>query len=148
MIKIKELKNGTELTNQFLEFVKNCSWEECKDHIADMIQNWNFTDWERMFVAICDGKIVGMTSIMKSDYYPLPKIYPWISCVFVSEENRGNRISEKLIDYANDYAKSIGFNKTYISSNFMGLYEKYGYNYVKDIMNYSNTIDRLYAKNI
>lgn len=87
MTEIKELKDGTELTNQFLEFVKNCSWEECKDHIADMIQNWDFTDWERVFVAICDGKIVGMTSIMKSYYYPLPKIYPWISCVFVSEEN-------------------------------------------------------------
>lgn len=38
MTEIKELKDGTELTNQFLEFVKNCSWEECKDHIADMIQ--------------------------------------------------------------------------------------------------------------
>ena len=87
MTEIKELKDGTELTNQFLEFVKNCSWEECKDHIADMIQNWDFTDWESMFVAICDGKIVGMTYIMKSYYYPLPKIYPWISCVFVSEEN-------------------------------------------------------------
>ena len=31
MTEIKELKDGTELTNQFLEFVKNCSWEECKD---------------------------------------------------------------------------------------------------------------------
>lgn len=148
MIEIKAIERETDLANEFLKFVENCSWDECKEHIADMIKNWVFTDWERMFVAICDGKIVGMTSIMKSDYYPLPDIFPWISCVFVTEDNRGNRISGSLIDYANDYAKKQGFKKTYISSEFMGLYEKYGYSYLKDIVNYGNGIDHLFCKDL
>lgn len=148
MIEIKPLEKDTELATEFLKFVENCSWDECKDHIADMIKSWVFTDWERMFVAICDGKIVGMTSIMKTDYYPLPEIFPWISCVFVTEKNRGNRISEQLINYANDYARNLGFKKTYISTGFMGLYEKYGYSYVKDIVNYGNEIDHLFEKNL
>lgn len=70
---------------------------------------------------------------MKSDYYPLPEIFPWISTLFVSEDYRGNRISGKLIDFANQYAKNIGFDKTYIPTEFIGLYEKYGYCYVKDM---------------
>lgn len=148
MIEIKPLEKDTELATEFLKFVENCSWDECKDHIADMIKSWVFTDWERMFVAICDGKIVGMTSIMKTDYYPLPEIFPWISCVFVTEKNRGNRTSEQLINYANDYARNLGFKKTYISTGFMGLYEKYGYSYVKDIVNYGNEIDHLFEKNL
>lgn len=45
-------------------------------------------------MAMADGQIVGMASIMKADHYPLSEIYPWISSVFVTEEYRGHRISE------------------------------------------------------
>ena len=89
-----------------------------------------------------------MATIRKTDYYPLPEICPWISTVFVTEEYRGGRISEKLIDFANGYAKSLGFDKTYIPSEHSGLYEKYGYRRVGDIVNYGNGIDRLYVKDL
>lgn len=148
MVEIKIVNEGTELADELLEFVENCSWEDCKSHIALMIRDWVFTDWETMFVAISNGRIVGMTSIMKTDYYPLPEIFPWISCVFVTEEMRGNRISGKLIDFANTYAKSKGFTKTYIPSEHVGLYEKYGYEYVRDITNYGEGIDHLFVRNL
>ena len=34
-----------------------------------MIRDWVFTDWESTFAATMDGKIVGMASVMKTDYY-------------------------------------------------------------------------------
>ncbi len=95
-----------------------------------------------------DGCIIGMVTIMKSDYYPLPEIYPWISTLFVSEEYRGCRISGKLIDFANEYAKDIGFDRTYIPTGYVGLYEKYGYRYIKDIVNYGGDTDHLYVKEL
>ena len=140
------VKKDTALAEEFLQFVDNCSWTEVRDHIAGLIRNWEFTDWETMFAAVVDGKIVGMTSLLKTDYYPLPEIFPWVSCVFVEKEYRGNRISEKLIAAANEYAKSLGLEKTYIPTEFVGFYEKYGYSYVKDIVNYGGGTDRLYVK--
>lgn len=131
-----------------IEFVKACSWVDAKEHIALMIENWVFTDWESMFVAIYDEKIVGFCSLMKTDYYPLPDICPWVSSVYVDEKYRGNRISEKLIFFANQYAKECGFKKTYIPTEYVGLYEKYGYCYIKDITNYGGGVDRLLEKNI
>lgn len=68
--------------------------------------------------------------------------------MFVTEEYRGHRISEKLIDFANAYAMENGFNRTYIPSEHIGLYEKYGYHYVKDIVNFGNGTDRLYVKEL
>ena len=65
-----------------------------------MIRGWVFTDWESMLVATMDGKIIGMASVMKTDYYPLQDIRPWVSCVFVSEAYRGQRISGKMISHA------------------------------------------------
>jgi GNAT superfamily N-acetyltransferase len=147
-IRIMQVEKDTELAKELLSFVENCSWEEVKEHVAQTIREWQFSDWETMFVAICDGKIVGMTSIMKEDYYPLPEIFPWVSCVFVEKEYRGQRISGKLIEAANAYAKQLGFEKTYIPTEFTGLYEKYGYSYVKDIINYGGGTDRLYIEQL
>lgn len=113
-----------------------------------MITAWQFSDWETMFAAVIDGTIVGMCSLLKTDYYPLPEIYPWVSCVYVSEEYRGNRISEKLIDTANHYAAELGFERTYIPTEFTGLYEKYGYQFVREIVNYGGGTDRLLVKEL
>lgn len=85
---------------------------------------------------------------MKTDYYPLPDIFPWISCVYVAESERGRRVSERLIAFANAYAKETGFTKSYIPSEFTGLYEKYGYQYVKDIVNYGGGTDHLFEKEL
>ena len=147
-ITIQKVDQGTQTAAALLEFVKGFSWEEVKEHTARVIQNWEFEAWETPFVAMAGGRIVGMVTIMRTDYYPLPEIYPWISTLFVAEEYRGHRISERLIDFANAYAKGIGFDHTYIPSEHKGLYEKYGYRYVKDIVNYGGGVDRLYVKHL
>ncbi len=147
-LEIRKVDRDTDLADKLIRFVENFSWEEVKEHILWVLRTWQFTDWETMFVATVDGQIVGMTSIMKADYYPLPEIYPWISSVFVTEEYRGHRISEKLINFANVYAKEAGFIRTYIPSEHIGLYEQYGYHYLKDIVNFGNGIDRLYVKEL
>ena len=147
-ITIQKVDKGTDRAEDLLEFVKSFSWDAVKEHTVRVIKNWEFKEWETPFVAIADERIIGMVTIMKTDYYPMPEIYPWISTLFVSEEYRGKRISEKLIDFANSYAKDLGFDKTYIPSEHIGLYEKYGYSYIKDIVNYGGDTDRLYAKEI
>ena len=143
---VRKVDHGTPLADQLLSFVKNCSWVEVKDHIAEKISKWDFSDWESMFVAVEDDQIIGMASALKEDYYPLPDLFPWISTVFVSEEYRGLRVSEKLIACANDYLRENGFSQSYIPSSHVGLYERYGYFFVKEITNYGGTDDHLYVK--
>jgi len=145
---VRKVDSGTPLAEQLLEFVKNCSWTEVKEHMTRQIREWAFTDWETMFVALADGRIVGMASVMKEDYYPLPDLYPWVSSIFVSEEYRGLRVSEKLIACANDYLRTLGFSRSYIPSGHVGLYERYGYAYVREITNYGGSDDHLYVKEL
>ena len=147
-LKIRKVDKGTELADQLTYFVENFYWEEAREHVSWVVSTWQYKDWETPFAAVLNGKIVGMASMMKTDYYPIPETYPWVSCVYVLEDYRGHRISEKLIDFANNYAKEIGFDKTYIPTEHIGLYEKYGYRYVKDIVNYGDGVDRLYVKSL
>lgn len=145
---IIRVTEGSPLAADLLAFVESCSWAEVKGHLAACIRDWVYTDWECLFAAVCDGRIVGMASIGKTDYYPLPEICPWVSSVFVDEAYRGRRISGLLIDAANEYARSLGFTRTYIPSTHTGLYEKYGYTYLRDIVNYGGGVDRLYVKEL
>ena len=146
--KIQKVDQNTDTAKLLLDFVTNFSWEEVKEPTLRVLNNWEFEEWETPFVAMINGHIVGMATLMKSDYYPLPEVYPWVSTLFVSEEYRGRRISRKLIDFANGYAKDLGFDRTYIPTEHIGLYEKYGYRYIRDIVNYGGDTDRLYAKEL
>ena len=145
---IIKVDKDTPFAKEFLHFVENCTWTEVRVHIAGLVRDWKFTDWETMFAAVKDGRIIGMASVLKEDYYPLPDIFPWVSSVFVEKPYRGQRFSEKLIEKANAYAKEQGFTKTYIPTEFTGLYERYGYRYLKDIVNYGGGTDRLYVKDL
>lgn len=145
---IQKVEKGTELARQLLSYVENCSWTDAKEHIAENLRNWVFSDWETMFAALEDGQIVGMASVMKTDYYPLPEIFPWVSCLFVSESARGRGLSGQLIDFANRYLKDRGFQKSYIPTEFFGLYERYGYAYLGDIVNYGGGKDLLFGKEL
>ena len=147
-ITIQKADKGSDLAVKLLDFAEHFSWTEVRAHTVKVIRNWEFEEWEAPFAAMDGDRIVGMAAIMKTDYYPLPEVFPWISTIFVSEEYRGRRISGKLIDCANEYAKELGFHKTYIPTDHVGLYEKYGYRYLKNIVNYGNGVDRLYVKDI
>lgn len=148
--KIEKIEKDTPLADEMIDFIENCSWTDVKSHLAEMVRTWQFTDWEAMFAAKVDGKIVGMTSVLKEDYYPLPDLFPWVTCVFVSEDYRGHRISGKLVDHANEYLRNVGFTRSYIPTDKKnaGLYEHYGYSFEKEITNYAGENDLLYSKKI
>jgi len=147
-VTIVKVERGTPLAEELVRFIENCSWEEVREHSAALVRNWEFAENEAVFAALADGRIVGMATLMNTDYYPLPDIFPWVSGVFVDEEYRGNRISGRLIERANEYARELGYDRTYIPSPYIGLYERYGYRYIRDIVSYGGGTDHLFVKGL
>ena len=147
-ITVEKVERDTPRAEELLHFIETSSWEEAKDHLADMIRRWEFSGDEAVFAAVAEDRIVGMATFLMTDYYPLPDIYPWVSSIYVDEAYRGRRISGTLIEQANACAKSRGYEKTYIPSSFFGLYEKYGYRYLRDIVNYGGDTDHLFVKEL
>lgn len=94
------------------------------------------------------NNIIGFCTFLETDYYPENRYFPWISSIFVDEEYRGNRISEKLIQSAINHARKFGFDKVYIPSNIIGLYEKYGFCKIDELENYDGDIDNIFMKEI
>lgn len=147
-ITVEKVERDTPRAEELLHFIETSSWEEAKDHLADMIRRWEFAGDEAVFAAVAGDRIVGMATFLMTDYYPLPDLFPWVSSIYVDEAYRCRRISGTLIEQANAYAKSRGYEKTYIPSSFFGLYEKYGYRYLRDIVNYGGDTDHLFVKEL
>ncbi len=144
---ISRIEKSNEKWDQLINYSKNCSWIAGK-HLADLMEKNAFTEWESVFAAVSEDKIVGFCTFMKTDYYPENKYSPWISSIFVDEAYRGCRISEKMIETVIAYAKKQGFSKVYIPSDIIGLYEKYGFEKIDKLQNYSGDLDNIFAKEI
>ncbi|MBQ8211139.1 MAG: GNAT family N-acetyltransferase, partial [Treponema sp.] len=77
----------------------------------------------KAFVTLCD-----------KDEIVAPELFPWVGFVFTFPKYRGNRLSEKLIDYAAELAKNLysESENLYVSTDHVGLYEKYGFFFLKE----------------
>ena len=125
----KTITSSDEMWNRVRNYAESCSWKAGKSLANDMDNNV-FKEWERVIVAFDNEKICGYCTVAKTDCIPNVCYTPYIGYMFVGEEYRGNRLSQKLIQYAMDYLKTIGFDKVHIVSDHENLYEKYGFHII------------------
>ena len=147
MLKVVRLEPSDSLWERTADFAERCSWIAGK-HFAGMLRENRFSDWEAAFAAVKDGEIIGYCTFLKTDYYPENRYWPWISSVFVDEKARGGRVSHRLIEAAEQYARSVGFRRVYIPSDMDGFYEKCGYSPVDTLVNYGGDMDTVFMKKI
>lgn len=147
MVEVVQVKKDTSLWRELAGFAEHCSWI-AGGHLAKMLRENQFQDWEAVFAALSDGKIVGYCTLLKTDYYPENRYSPWISSIFVDEKSRGSRISHALIEAASGYARIKGFSKVYIPSDMTGFYEKCGFTKIDELENYGGNTDSIFAKDI
>lgn len=128
-MEFKKITSADELWNKLKEYAYNCSWKAGKSLANDM-ENNVFGDWERVIAALEDDNICGYCTVAKRDCIEGVPYTPYIGYMFVGEEHRGHRLSQRLISYGMDYLKTVGFEKVYIVSDHENLYEKYGFDII------------------
>ena len=129
------------------EYAATCSWSAGKS-LAHNMQADVFSDWERVVVAHTEGRICGYCTVTKTDCIPNVRYTPYIGYIFVGEEFRGNRLSQKLILHAIEYLRKIGFHQVYLVSDHENLYEKYGFSVVDRALAPWGSIEKIYHKSI
>ena len=126
---LKMITSSDEMWNKARDYAQNCSWRAGKS-LASAMDNGAFIEWERVIIALEHGQICGYCTVAKTDCIPDVSYTPYIGYLFVGEEYRGNRLSQKMIQYSMDYLKSIGFDRVHIVSDHENLYEKYGFDVI------------------
>lgn len=71
---------------------------------------------------------------------------PWIGFVYTFPDYRGHHYAGMLLDYAESIASVMEREYIYISTNHVGLYEKYGYEFYKMEKDIEGEDSRVYRK--
>ncbi len=146
MIEIYCMAQGHKYWNETISLAAKCSWK-AGSYLAEKMKNNEFAEWERVFAASVDGKVVGFCTLVEKDELPAKyEFTPFIGFLFVDEQYRGKRLSELMLKSATSYAQALGYEKIYIMSGEVGLYEKYGFEKLGNYETIYGTIDQLFVK--
>lgn len=103
------------------------------------------------FLALVDGVPAGMYQLsMIDDLYSRPDLYPWMIDVFVDPAFRNRGVCAALMQTVHNNAKALGLTELYLYTKHVGLYEKFGWEFLEEIETFrdDSPIERLYRLTI
>ncbi len=131
---IEYFEQTNELQQYLREQIVQGDWRAAKylyEVLEQGILKERYGESTRLLLLIKDRELIAFCTLAERDEIAEeemePGMKPWIGFVYTYPEHRGHRYSERLINYACTLAKRDGYKKVYLSSNEVGLYEKYGF---------------------
>ena len=144
-MEIIEVFPGDPIAPRLIDYAANCSWDGGPG-FAEYLEKGLYADYERAFAALDGETIAGYCNILREDCLPGLPYTPYIGFVFVDENYRGQRLSQKLITAAENRLRSLGFTEAYLTTDHDNLYEKYGYVYLDTYTAFWGAKEKLYRK--
>lgn len=112
--------------------LKNCNWDAGTFLYSLIEENKRgILGWNYIFVLVENEKVISYCTLSQKDCVEDDNMVPWIGFVFTMEEYRGNRYSKVVINRALEKARFLGYNRVYLATDHIGLYEKYGFHYLE-----------------
>lgn len=133
----------------WLKKISECEWG-AGQFLADMLRNNTLQSnvGENVLVPmLTDGdRLVSFCTLAPLDDIQPTDHTPWVGFVYTFPQYRGHRYAGLLLDYAECIATIMGKEYVYISTNHVGLYEKYGYEFFETAKDIGGEDSRVYRK--
>ena len=85
----------------------------------------------RLLLGMEEERLAAFCTLAGRDEIEDESLTPWIGFVYTFPQFRGQRRSGALIERACAIAASEGFQQVFVSTNEIGLYEKYGFAFLR-----------------
>lgn len=135
--------------------IAKCDWSAAR-FLVKLLREGSFFQtlggWGHLFLLMDSNELVSFATLTGQDAVQDEALMPWIGFVYTKEEYRGHRYAGKLLAHAESIAALMRYQKIYIGTDHIGLYEKYGYEYLEnrvdcwgeDVRVLCKTLDRLH----
>lgn len=118
----------------WLEQIAKTDWRLGK-YLYELLKSNSFHEklgiWAKVLLLVDDDCLLAFCTVSEKKYDIDSSIGPWIGFVYTFPEYRGKRYSSFLIQYVEKIVSKYGFEKIYISTKHVGLYERYGYEFYR-----------------
>ena len=123
---------ASEEKAQLHQKIASCDWSAAK-FLAELLETDRFDEmlggWGDLYLLMDGETLVSFATFTGQDAVRDESLTPWIGFVYTAPAYRGHRYAGQLLRHAEAVAASRGFEKMYIATDHVGLYEKYGYEY-------------------
>ena len=102
----------------------------------------------RVLMLVEGEELISFCTFAEKDDIQPTELTPWIGFVYTFPEYRGNHYSGKLLSYAEELAREEGIKNIYISTNHVGLYEKFGYEFFDIMKDIEGEDSRVYVRRL
>lgn len=102
----------------------------------------------RVLMLVNEDELISFCTYAEKDDIQPTALTPWIGFVYTFPEHRGHRYVGKLLLEIEKIAESEGVHEIFISTDHIGLYEKYGYEFYQTMNTIEGEPSRVYRKSI
>lgn len=142
---------STENKEYWLSKIKESDWgagQFLYELLRDQKLKQTVGENTKVLMLVDGEKLVSFGTLSDKDDIQPTELTPWIGFVYTFPNYRGNHYAGKLLSHAETLAKEEGLENVYISTNHVGLYEKYGYEFLKMMKDIHGQDSRVYIKHL
>ncbi len=145
-LRIVPLTEATEHRDIITDWLwRSFGSEDSRDFFASVIDSsLKGQDLPVTFVALDGERPVGTVGLWRCDLISRQDLYPWLAALYIDEGWRGRGLSERLQQTIIDCCRQRGDADLYLYSACTGYYEKFGWRYIGDALDYPATTVHLY----
>lgn len=100
------------------------------------------------FIALDEGKLVGTVGLWRCDLISRQDLTPWLAALYIDEAWRSQGLGQRLQAFVTQYSRNAGFKELYLWSKFSGYYERHGWQYIGDALEYPDLPVKLYHQTL
>lgn len=116
----------------WLSQIENFEWRAAK-YLAQLLKEDAFRKIIHpgtLYLLVEGDELVSFLTLAQRDEIEDATMFPWIGFVHTSPAWRGRRCVGQLIEHACSVAQQHGMKQVHISTDHVGLYEKYGFTFI------------------
>ena len=102
----------------------------------------------KMLLLVDGDALISYCTYAKKDDIPSTDLTPWVGFIYTFPAYRGHRYVGRLFAYADRLARAENISEIYVSTNHIGLYEKYGCTYLTQMIDNEGVWSRIYVRKI